>query len=150
MSGKKKWQVIFYIMGLSIIFLTTRCSKNNVAPQDAQFVIPDSNISFIKDIEPLLEFRCGSDRGCHSPFDADRSLTYQELVNKVQLMHHRLSTTGEQLVNLNKYQKHPEQAPLYLLLKVGYPQSQDIMPPNPLNENQVKGIKRWIAEGAKD
>ena len=135
------------------IFLFLFCSQKGADPIDAKFVIPESDISFVEDVQPMLEYYCAMDKGCHSPFDQGRKLSYQELITRVLLMNHQLSATGERLIEINKHKEHPEQAPFYILLKRGYPQDEDIMPPyprSPLPEALVNGVKRWIGEGAKD
>ena len=142
-----------FLIILSIALLFLYCSKEGTGPIDAKFVIPESDISFVEDIQPMLEFYCAMDRGCHSPFDSGNKLSYQVLITKVLLMNHQLSSNGERLIEISKHQSHPEQAPFYILLKRGYPQDEDIMPPyprSPLPEGLVEGVKRWIGEGAKD
>ncbi len=148
--------VFMVVVSFLFIQLTSSCSDSGVRPQDIQFVIPDSNISFYDDIQPLLEVRCGLETGCHSPTDAQQKLLYIELINKQALLDHKLSSRGERLVDLTIHRQHPEIAPLYLILKEGYPTVfEDQMPPPylnraPLTENQIEGIRRWIGEGAQD
>lgn len=120
-------------------------------------MFPDKNISFYKNVEPLFQVRCGLESGCHSPADQPTStnrLTYAILTTKALLLDFQLSSTGEKLIDLNIHKKHPEIAPLYLMLSQGYPrQREDLMPPiprEPLNTNQINGIKEWIREGCPD
>lgn len=147
----QKYRAFLVIFSSILLFFT--CSKKSTDPIDAKFIIPESDISFVEDIQPMLEYYCAMDRGCHSAFDSDNKLSYQELITKVLLMNHQLSATGERLIEITKHKDHPEQAPFYILLKRGYPQDEDIMPPyprRPLPEGLVEGVKRWIGEGAKD
>ena len=143
------------LIGLFSVLLFFSC-RQGTSPEKKEFIIPDKNISFYQHIEPMLEYTCGLESGCHSPTDTQSKLLYVELIDKVSLMNHRLSSTGERLVDLSIHQKNPELAPLYLIVKEGYPNSpEDRMPPYwlnraPLTDNQIEGIKRWIAEGAKD
>ncbi len=138
------------------LFVLAFCSKNSTNNDD-KFVFPDKNISFYKNVEPLFQVRCGLESGCHSPADQPTStnrLTYAILTTKALLLDFRLSSTGEKLIDLNIHKKHPEIAPLYLMLSQGYPrQREDLMPPiprEPLNANQLNGIKEWIREGCPD
>ncbi len=139
---------------ISALFLT--CAQQGTSPDDVEFIIPEKDISFYEHIEPMLEYRCGLETGCHSSVDTQSKLLFIELIDKTSLMNHRLSSNGERLVYLPVHQKNPEIAPLYLIVKEGYPQSpEDRMPPYtlnrlPLTENQIEGIRRWIAEGCKD
>ena len=140
-----------------ILWINSGCADTGTPPQDAQFVIPDSNISFYNDIQPMLLAKCGSESGCHSnsAVDVQRKLQYLELIDKTALMDHRLSQTGDRLVNIAIHKDNPQNAPLYLIVLEGYPNERDQMPPywmnrSPLHETQIEGIKKWIGEGAKD
>lgn len=140
-----------FILALTLLFV--KCEKKGTKAIDARFTIPESDISFAEHIQPMLDYYCAMERGCHSAFDTDNKLPYVELINKVSLMNHRLSANGERLIEISKHQAHPEQAPFYILLKRGYPGDEDIMPPyprSPLPEGLVEGVKRWIGEGAGD
>ena len=137
---------------LTGLLITAHSCKDGSDPIEDKFVIPDSAVSFINDIAPMLEFYCGTDRGCHSPFDIDEKFKYLHLTIKVSLMNYQLRD-GERMIDLSKHKTRPQDAPFYILLTRGYPQDEDIMPPftrKQLNENQTEGIKRWIAEGASD
>jgi hypothetical protein len=104
----------------------------------------------------MFEAKCGFDGGCHSPTDTDSKLFYSVLITKTALMNYQLSSNGEKLVDLSIHRKNPHLAPLYLIVKEGYPNApQDRMPPYELNyerltDNQINGIKQWIKEGARD
>ena len=149
-------RIVPVMMLLMVVTLHTySCSEEGTNPENEKFVLPDSNISFYEDIEPMLQVRCGLESGCHSPTDIDNRLLYTVLVNKISLINHQIRN-GERLVDLSIHRTNPEIAPLYLILSEGYPEPfYDQMPPpvlnrNPLTDNQIKGIKQWIREGAKD
>ena len=106
-----------------IFFLLTQCKKNSTNNND-KFVFPEKGVSFYKNVEPLFQVRCGLESGCHSPADqptADNKLTYAILTTKALLLEFTLSSTGEKLIDLNVHRKHPELAPLYLILSEGFP-----------------------------
>ncbi len=143
---------IIILLILTALLFTTQYCKDGSDPVGDKFVMPDSGISFIDDVAPMLEFYCGTDRGCHSPFDIDEKFKYLDLTVKVSLMNY-LMRDGERMINISKHKDRPQDAPFYILLTRGYPQDDDIMPPysrRQLNENQTEGIKRWIAEGVPD
>ncbi len=126
------------------------CSKST-SPDENRYKLPDSNLSFSQHIEPLLEYRC-AESGCHSSTDTDNKLLYFELVSRDGLVNHILSSTGEHLINPPIHKSQPEEAPFYKIITVGYPgRPQDLMPPfdqrSPLTDNQIAGIRQWIAEG---
>ncbi len=146
----------FGFLLLIFVFLL-QCSKNSTGNDNDKFVFPEKGVSFYKNVEPLFQIRCGLESGCHSPADqpsGDNQLTYAILTTKALLLDFRLSSTGEKLIDLNVHRKHPELAPLYLILSEGYPRQQkDMMPPiprEPLNQNQLNGILEWIREGCPD
>jgi len=146
-----------FILLLTGLLLSAQYCKDGSDPGDDKYVIPDSDISFIDHIAPMLEFYCGTDRGgtgggCHSPLSNDKRFMYQHLTVKVSLMNFQFSDAAR-MIDLRNHQDQPQAAPFYILVTRGYPQDEDIMPPilyKQLNENQTEGIKRWIAEGAPD
>lgn len=146
----------FYITIILSVLITISCSDKGTHPEDKEFVLPEENVSFIEDIQPMFEAKCGFDAGCHSPTDTEQRFLYVELINRNGVIDHILTSTGEKLVNLATDPKNPQTAPLYLILKEGYPEVvEDMMPPPwrnraPLNENQLNGIKQWIKEGAPE
>lgn len=136
---------------LSLLLFSFSCSDKGTNPDDVKFFIPESDISFVEHILPMFELRCGLDSGCHSPTD-NNGLIYFELTNNQPLQDHKL-TSGESLVDLTIHQDNPELAPLYLILLEGFDYV-DRMPPyisnQPLTDDQIDGVRRWIGEGAKD
>lgn len=142
-----------FLISFGIIFSFTillSCSEGT-NPNDKKFILPDKDLSFYDHIKPLFVARCGTESGCHSPFDQNR-LQFEELTNKDLLITHTLEE-GFQLVNIPLDQIDPDNATLYLILKEGFPDYTDLMPPYPrdkLNSNQLLGIKQWIREGAPE
>lgn len=132
------------------------CQDTGTRPDEVQFVLPDSNVHFIEDIQPMFEAKCSFESGCHSPEDTGNPPLYVEIINRNGIINYRLTSTGEQLINLAIHKDNPQLAPLYLILKEGYPDPvEDQMPPlllgrEPLNENQLNGILQWIREGAPE
>ena len=150
----KSFSLLFFICALIIQLLHNGCSDEGTNPNDKKFVLPESDVSFYEHIEPLFNARCGLGSGCHSPTDIQNPLLYNDLVNRDALIYHPLSSTCEQLIDLSIHQNNPHLAPLYLILAEGYPSFENWMPPpnrtEPLNENQLNGIRQWISEGAPE
>jgi len=145
-------RVLGVLLLLTAVFSILRCSDSGTSPDDMQFVFPDSNISFVDHIQPMFEVKCGTESGCHSPGNTNIRFTYSELISRIGVINHRLPS-GEVLVNLAIHQKHPDLAPLYLILLEGYPNQDNHMPPlnrPALNDNQLNGIRQWIKEGAPE
>lgn len=150
-------KVYFYL--LMTIILLLGCSSGT-HPEDTDFILPDSNLVYARDIYPMFDAKCGFESGCHSPTDnRDQGLSYGDISNVEMLVAYRLSQTDEKLVNrlLHSHQTLTiaETAPLYIILNSGYLNAGvERMPPaslgkKRLTDNQLKGIRQWILEGAR-
>lgn len=99
--------------------------------------IPTSNVSYSKDIQPVLNLKCAS-AGCHNNIDraANYSLTTY------------ISTTDPILIVKN----HPESSLLVQVIDPTYAIGSPMPPPAypQLTQAQITGIETWIKEGAKD
>lgn len=152
----KAYNYVFIIICVVIVLTSffQNCGDSGTHPDDLSFVFPDTMISFNTHVKPMLEAKCTTKDGCHSPGDVN-PLNYSAMLNRDQFIHHPLSRTGEILVNLNLYKNQPELSMLYLILSIGYPvEYDDKMPPYDsgysINSNQLSGIQQWIREGAKE
>ncbi len=142
-------------IGIIMIFIMLLSCSEGTNPDDKKFVLPDKDLSFYDHIEPLFNVRCGMESGCHSPTDISNPLLYNDLVSRNGIVYHQLSSTGEQLINVEIDSLNPQSSVLYRILYEGYPEEYyDQMPPpatkEPLNSNQLNGIKQWIREGAPE
>ncbi|MEJ2545090.1 MAG: hypothetical protein P8Y99_13570 [Calditrichaceae bacterium] len=152
MRSIKYFRYLFLLGIITGLIYLLSCSEGT-NPKDKKFELPEKDLSFYEDIEPLFNARCGLESGCHSPTDYTNPLLYTELVTRDGLVYHQLSSTGQQLVDLENDPLNPESAILYLILYEGYPDVEDIMPPFPydrLTTNQLNGIKQWIREEAPE
>jgi hypothetical protein len=154
MTQKRKIMLLKYFW-IAAIFITA-CSDSGTRPDELEFVLPESDLHYIEDIQDMFIAKCGFESGCHSAADIDNGLMYVHLTNRNALINYSLSANSVKLVNLNIHRQNPQLAPLYLILKEGYPIVGDNkMPPPylnraPLNDNQLKGILQWIREGAPE
>ncbi len=138
-----KYPIIFYII-LVVLFsvlYTSSCSKN---PTDSskEIVLPDSNLSYDKDIFLLFHVKCGgSESGCHGTLQPAKGLI---LTNYQNMITHLID--GSELLII------PEKGEISFLYNIlrgpisGRPQ----MPYErmPLSVNNINGIRTWIDEGA--
>jgi hypothetical protein len=138
--------------GIFIVpFLLFSCSDDGVSPDQKEYILPAKNLSYYDDLLPMLEGKCGFE--CHSNNVNIITIPFQ---NKDAFIDYRLSFTGEVLVDTVLHKIDPTRSPLYRVVAVfDYLGDNDIMPPlaagrSPLTENQINGIKQWIAEGAPD
>jgi hypothetical protein len=150
----KSFKLIISIVFIFAILLIIACS-DGTNPADKKFVLPEKDLSFYDHIEPLFNVRCGMESGCHSPTDISNPLLYNDLVSRNGLVYHQLSSTGEQLISVEIDSLNPQSSVLFRILYEGYPDEYyDQMPPpatkDPLNSNQLNGIKQWIREGAPE
>lgn len=101
-------------------------------------VIPDSNVSFAEHIYPLLQIKCAF-TGCHNGTNPNTTLNLTSWTN----------VTADPNV-VFPFQPDLSKMVWAIEQKVGVP----IMPPLnsglALTQNQIKGIRTWIKEGAKD
>jgi hypothetical protein len=147
----KSIELLIFVGLVTFILLNLSCSEST-NPNDKNFVLPESNLSFYDDIEPLFNARCGLESDCHSPTNIDNRLLYNDLISRNGIVYHQLSS-GEQLVVVEIDSINPQNSVLFLILSEGYPDYNDLMPPFPrdkLNSNQLLGTKQWIREGAPE
>jgi len=137
----------FIVLFMVLLLLAFACEEKGTNPLEANYVIPDSNISYYDHLEPMFNGKCGLGTGCHY----DR----QDIIisDKNSFMNYMISDIGDRLVNLERW-NNPIRQPLYLIVTEGY---YDIerMPPfwdsrEWLNKNQIDGIEQWIREGCND
>ena len=99
-------------------------------------VLPEQQVSFSTDIQPILQQGCWH-AGCHGstqtgPFEL---VTYEQVIDKGDVK------AGD-----------PKDSELYQVITAD-PSSDDFMPQSPYNaltERQIKLIYIWIAQGAKN
>lgn len=124
-------------MVLACCVLSTPSCKDEIADPSANpIVFPESNVSFTKHIEPLFQQRCAL-AGCHAGSNATAGLdlsipAYSKLMNHQP----RLVISGASNNSLLAQRIDGRIIPQM-------PFNRD-----PLNANQINGIKKWIDEGA--
>ena len=121
------------ILGTLIVF-----SCKDQRPNTSNIVLPDSNLSYSHDIEPLFTQTCLGSQ-CHSGSAPAKGLdltppSFSNLLNHVP----RLVVSGAADNSLLVQRLNGQIAPVM-------PSNQ-----NPLTSNQINGIRQWIKEGAKD
>jgi hypothetical protein len=116
------------------------CKDQNPAGEDgspSNIVFPTSGVSYQYQVQPLFNQACNF-TGCHGS-DAPANLV--KLTSWGELM---TSGAGAGVVVIGQ----PESSTLVLRIEGRGAR----MPPTglPLNQNQINGIRAWIAEGAKN
>ncbi len=113
-------------------------SLHAAAPKKEETIDPNKPVSFYKHIRPILQANCA---GCHQPAKAKGDYVMTDFA--------KLLAGGEEGKAIV-----PGKPAESNLIKVASPNAEGKieMPPkgDPLHENQVALIKKWVTEGAKD
>jgi hypothetical protein len=130
-------RIILVLAPFAILAALVVPSCKDQRPNTSGYLLPDSNVSYSRDIDPLFAQTCLGSQ-CHSGSTPAKGLNL-EPPSYIQL-----TSFIPQLVS-------PRDTNSLLLQYLDgrmYPQ----MPSNqyPLTANQINGIKQWIKEGAKD
>lgn len=142
----KKFSIPAILFGFLVF-----CSPDGLSPDQREYIIPDENISYYDDLQPMLNGKCGWQ--CH---DGSKDIGIINFNDKLAFMEHIIpGTNGKKLLEQNllpTYQADPLVSPLYQIITQNY-EGYDLMPPlprTPLTQNQINGIVKWIRDGAQD
>lgn len=127
-----KYLILIFV--LIAVFILTSCDDQLNIPSDEE--IPSSNISYSKHIQPIFNARCAT-AGCHDDQTKSAGLSLTSYQN---------TTASYTFV----FPGNPD-ASLIVLSIEG--RSNFPMPPPgrpPLTQTQIRAIRTWIAEGAKN
>lgn len=135
---------------LSLLFALIYCGDSGTSPDQREYVLPDENLSYYDDLQPMFNGKCGFGSECHAP---DNSELYINFTDRDAFINYTVSVTGLPLVRPLVDREAPELSVLYQIVTENY-SGIERMPPlsmgrEPLTQNQINGIKQWIAEGAK-
>jgi len=118
------------------LLLLSSCKDEIANPSVNPIVFPQANVSFAQHVEPLFQQRCAL-VGCHAGGNPAAGLDLSTpAYNKLMNHQPRLVVSGEgnnSLLSQRIDGRFPPQMPLNR---------------DPLNANQISGIKKWIDEGA--
>ena len=129
----------FLIIGTSFLLSLAGCKDSNPfieGQSPSTVVFPANNVSYNAQVQVLFNQSCALS-GCHDDGPHESALT--------------LTSWGSTVVNAppsTVVPGHPDASVLVLRIEGALGAR---MPPtvNPLNQNQINGIRTWIAEGAK-
>ena len=134
---------VFILVYSLLIILVLSCSDSGTNPQDKEFTLPDSNLTYDDDIGPLLLAKCGSLSGCHTPADMAGGLDLTQYQNI--LLHSVETSIGPRKL---VFSGDGENSFLYRVLMENYFETPRMPFEGPyLNKNNSDGIKIWIDEG---
>lgn len=133
-----RWQVWAAIAGTAAVLTGWACKDEVTDPEGgspSDIVFPASNVSFQEHVQPLFNQTCAL-AGCHDDNQNERV---------------RLTSYGN-LVFANPpvlVEGTPDQSLLVLRIEGRLGQRMPLNR-NPLNQNQINGIRAWVAEGARN
>jgi len=135
---------------LLTLFLWISCKDRGVAPYLAHYDIPAKNISYIRDLQPMFNGKCGFGSNCHSPENPENLLFFG---NRDVFIQHVIPGQDKPLVDPGIDRFSPKQAPLYHIVTESLYAGFEIMPPFTYNrprltDAEIEGIRQWISEGA--
>ena len=131
-----KW---FILAGLLVLVMSVMgCQDENPVDGDSpsNIVFPISNVSYGQQVQPLFNQTCTL-AGCHDDG------THQSMLSLTS--YDNLMYGGAQVVVRNK----PDVSMLVLRIQ-GSVGTRMPLNRNPLNQNQINGIRAWIGEGAQN
>jgi hypothetical protein len=140
---KKNLFILFTLTIISVNFI--KCGDSGTNPADANFILPEENLTFEEHISPMLQAKCGYGSDCHAIENPKNNID----VYTRDLFVHYILSTADNLIDFD----NPQLSPLYLLVRENY-KGIEKMPlarynRSPLTKNQTDGILQWIKEGAK-
>lgn len=126
------------ICGCGVWLLQSCKDSNPTGPggSPSNVVFPDSNVSYSAHVQPLFDQACAF-AGCHD-----------NGANQSQL---KLTSYGNAVLTIPGIvvPGNPDGSVLVLRIQGSVGQRMPING-NPLNQNQITGIRKWISEGARE
>ena len=129
---------------IALTLISYSCKDSGTNPQDKEFVLADSNLTF-DDVGPMLLAKCGSNSGCHNPTDKAGGL---DITNYQAIMLHWVqSEFGSAKLVIPGSGEASFLHQILLQSSLGVPR----MPKDGpfLNSNNINGVRIWINEGAR-
>lgn len=123
---------LFFLTATAAGLLTYSCNDNVItAPED--IVFPDSNVSYVNQVAPLLKYTCATG-GCHSTFDRAGGFALDTYYDLTTAYAGAMCRPG-----------NAEGSVLIQVIEGKLPHS--YITEFRINKNQLQGLKTWINEG---
>ncbi len=133
----KKIAFAFILLISSSIIIFWGCKDTITGSPIDNVVIPSSNVSYSKYIQPVLNLKCVN---CHGVSETDGGVN--------------LTTWANTTANANVvFPGYPDNSSLVNVIqgRAGFPPMPPLGSPYAaMNANQVQGVRTWIKEGAKN
>ncbi|MGD8307434.1 MAG: hypothetical protein PVF17_12330 [Ignavibacteria bacterium] len=121
------------LLSIIILFSFNGCDDTFTAADIDSRIIPESNVSYSKDLAPVFELKCV---GCHGPSKTEGGLN---LSSWTYIVSPGLVTPGDE-----------DASPIiwYIERQPGFEMPPLDTPIRPFTLDQIRGVKTWIDEGA--
>ncbi len=135
--GCHKTNIPFVLCALIMCLGFSSCKDTSTSIKNVDdIVFPDSNISYEKQVQPLFDVGCAQ-ANCH-----ERATDQNKNLN--------LTTYVGLKLNFGVVVPGDTSNSRLVWSIEGRPGSVPMPPSRPLNDNQMRGLKKWILEGAND
>jgi len=129
----RNMKLIALLLVLSSIIFCAACNENVITSPE-QIIFPDTNISYQLHVKPLLELTCAFS-GCHD---------YESKMGSVDVTSYYALTGRAGLII-------PYKPDISLLNQILEGKQAHMMSfQDRVNSSQIKGLRQWVLEGAKN
>lgn len=135
MKKQPPYKAIMLNIVATIVSLSFYACNDNVITVPEDIVFPDSGVSYVYHVQPLMKYTCASG-GCHTAFDRKAGIaldTYFDLTT---------AYAGAMCIPGN-----PDGSVLIQMLENKLPHSYIV--DFRINKNQIQGMRTWIKEGLR-
>ena len=131
-------RLLLLLKALSVFtfLLITYSCDTNMKNDPNEIVFPDSNVSYISHVYPLMRFTCAAP-GCHNQYDRVAGLVLDDYFDMM------FSLAGAMVMPYK-----PNESVLVQIIEERLPHYPPIY--LRMNDNHKRGIKTWISEGARN
>ena len=131
-------KIIFTISAfITVVFVVLMFSKCTNVVSSSSLIFPDSLISYQRDVAPFMAVKCAY-AGCHG----------DNPIGGASRMSDYISLMGSDNIGLIIPTK-PDNSILIQILENTLPHLYYAFPQGYITDNQKKGMRQWILEGAK-
>ncbi|TAL68614.1 MAG: hypothetical protein EPN82_10065 [Bacteroidetes bacterium] len=132
----KIFMILILFSSVFTLNLLTGCGE--MVSSSNNLVFPDSSVSYIINVEPFMRVKCAYS-GCHCE---PPNNTSTPMTTWFELM-------GSENLGLVVAYK-PDSSILIQILEEKLPHNYNAFPHGYITQNQIKGMRKWIEEGAKN
>lgn len=129
---------LFSLFVIVVSFAVTSCEETVSGGGGSSIVFPDSGVSYASHVQPLFDQTCAFS-SCHG------SDTYAQRGFSLESYDHLMFGTAAVVIRGN-----PDNSPLIWRIEGRFGLTRMPLNRTPLNDNQIRGLKRWILDAAQN